>query len=75
MSQALQQEKQAIMDRAKQESERENACATYKNTVNLEVNQNEADEPEKHMPVHHDNILKVCLCLLFDKTKQKLVAE
>jgi hypothetical protein len=59
ISQALQQEKQAIMDKARQESERENACAMYKNTVNLEVNQNEADDAEKHAPVLHDNILKV----------------
>lgn len=77
MSQALQMEKQTVIDKARQESERENACV-FKNTVNLEVNQNEVDETEKISLLHpHDNIVKVCdlgcrmmlyFCLLWRKS-------
>lgn len=61
LSQALQLEKQAVIEKARQESERENAGALFKNTVNLEVNQNEVDETEKISLLHpHENIVKVC---------------
>jgi len=66
-AQALQQEKQVVMEKAnllaKQESDREMAAFSCKNSVNLEVNQKEPEEVDKQHTLFNENILKVLLVL------------
>jgi len=46
---------------AKQESDREMAAFSCKNSVNLEVNQKEPEEVDKQHTLFNENILKVLL--------------
>jgi hypothetical protein len=61
---ALQQEKIAVMERAKEAVDREKAASFFKNSVSLEVNPKEPEEVDKQTTYFPDKIFKVCIVLV-----------